>query len=675
MGRGLRARLAAPLILLVLSPAALGQGDASVRTFFGLDPRITIWIVAELHLMFGAFVLGVPIFALIAEVIGIRARDPRYDRLAHEFTRLLVAAFSTTAALGGLFAFLLMGLYPAFTSHWASVFHPTFYLYGLLFFAEAFSLYLYYYAWDAWQHRKGLHLTAGILLNVFGLLLMMIANAWSTYMMSPPGLDAQLQPAVDAAGNATHWVADSFGRLRYSGPQATVSDAFFNVLWMPLNIHRFLANIAFGGAVVSGYAAVRFLVTRDPAERAHYDWMGYVGQFVAIAALITLPFAGYYLGREIYSFNPTMGQDMMGGTFSWTFIVQAALVGMLFLAANYYLWSGLQRIPGGERYERWVPWMLALLFVGFAIWLVPHNLPLGGIEKRFGLMPAKNAVVQLILLTTYTGFLMYRRANKEAAVPIDRRRMGPAIALGLAAVASCALLWLYAASSDLSDANPDIAKFVTNHLPVGPFVVPLPEGTTWAATLRGTIDVAMGTIVLACLLAWFGRSTLGQGILIGTTGFLASVWLFQHGFTLMEKANPLVRQVAFTQFLMLAAAILTCTVIDILAFRGAKSLGAIRWGRMHARSQYALILLGTLFVTNMGLMGFIRSGLRKEWHVVAILKDTSEWAATPTDATMGAVVGAIVLLFFGLIGFVFWLSALGQRGPKPATTQGRESGG
>ena len=42
---------------------------------------------------------------------------------------------------------------------------------------------------------------------------------------------------------------------------------------------------------------------KTPEERAHYDWMGYVGNFIAISTFIVLPFAGYWLGREIYAFN------------------------------------------------------------------------------------------------------------------------------------------------------------------------------------------------------------------------------------------------------------------------------------------------------------------------------------------------------------------------------------
>jgi hypothetical protein len=43
---------------------------------------VAIWVTAQVHLMFAAFVLGVPMFAVIAEAIGIWGKDEKYDRLA-----------------------------------------------------------------------------------------------------------------------------------------------------------------------------------------------------------------------------------------------------------------------------------------------------------------------------------------------------------------------------------------------------------------------------------------------------------------------------------------------------------------------------------------------------------------------------------------------------------------
>ena len=102
-------------------------------------------------------------------------------------------------------------------------------------------------------------------------------------------------------------------------------------------------------------------------------------------------------------------------------------------------------------------------------------------------------------------------------------------------------------------------------------------------------------------------------------------------------------------------------IIDVFMFRKAKLVGGIVWGKMPARSQYALILLCVVIVILMGLMGFIRSGLRMDWHVYGVLQDTSQWAYTPTLSYMGRIVGLIVVLFLGLVAFVFWLANLGDK--------------
>ncbi len=51
------------LACFAVAPALAQEvvGDADYRSVGDLDSRMIMWVVAELHLMFGAFVLGVPI--------------------------------------------------------------------------------------------------------------------------------------------------------------------------------------------------------------------------------------------------------------------------------------------------------------------------------------------------------------------------------------------------------------------------------------------------------------------------------------------------------------------------------------------------------------------------------------------------------------------------------------
>src|SRR5215510_7165107 len=151
--------------------------------FPGIGGRGAVWVAAEVHLMFAAFVLGVPMFAVITELIGIVGKDTKYDKLSKEFTRLLVFAYSATALWGGLLLFGLTTLYPKFWAHMAKIFSMSMFIYAGLFFIESFTLYLYYYGWDRWKYGRAKwgHWTLGLLLNVWGTTVMLIANGWLTY--------------------------------------------------------------------------------------------------------------------------------------------------------------------------------------------------------------------------------------------------------------------------------------------------------------------------------------------------------------------------------------------------------------------------------------------------------------------------------------------------------------
>ena len=418
----------AGLFVLASALPALAQEAAkepAYRSFPWIGSRLAVWAVAQLHLNFAAFILGVPIFAVIIEIIGWRTRDAKYDWLSHELVKLTFAAFSTTALLGALLLFLFVGYYPKFWTYMTSIFFPTYWVYALLFFAETFTVYLWYYGWDWLQgSRKWIHVSLGVLSNLFGTAILFVANSWVTFMISPAGLNEQGQLA--------------------GGVWAAIT----NFTWMPINIHRLIANVVFGGTIAAAYAAFRFLGAKTDEERARYDWMGYIGNFIALSAFIVLPFAGYWLGREIYAFNQTMGITMMGGFMSWLWIIQAILIGVLFIGSNYYLWLGMERIPGSERYRKYVPPMLIILALGFMVWATPRSMVVTLDEARamggthhpvlgfLGVMSAKNTAVNLMILTTFLSFVLYRRANRISEKPWARTGM----ALQWAAFALAAII-------------------------------------------------------------------------------------------------------------------------------------------------------------------------------------------------------------------------------------------
>ena len=86
-------------------------------------------------------------------------------------------------------------------------------------------------------------------------------------------------------------------------------DAFVNYAWNPLNIHRLLANVCFGGASRGRLRRLPLSIRhRATTSGQRFDWMGYVGSFIAVAAFIPLPFAGYYLGPRDLRLQPADGR-------------------------------------------------------------------------------------------------------------------------------------------------------------------------------------------------------------------------------------------------------------------------------------------------------------------------------------------------------------------------------
>ncbi len=366
---------------------------------------------------------------------------------------------------------------------------------------------------------------------------------------------------------------------------------------MPINIHRIIANVAFGGSIAAAYAAFKFLTTRNKDEQAHYDWMGYIGNFVAISAFLPLPFAGYWLATEIYAFNQALGLQMMGGAFSWLFIIQAALIGNLFLAANYYLWLGMGRIEGATHYQKFIKYLLIAIALCFAIWATPRSIIATVSEVRamggsahpmlgfLGVMSAKNTAVNILILTTFMSFLLYRRTGKRATHP-----------------------------------------------------------------MKGLLSAMQ----------------------FGTFALSASIVIFYGIYGYFVEAAVRIR-FSIPQVLSVLVAMVVITILDIILFRKAEQTSRMNWGQINPISQYVLIFIAISFTWLMGLMGYVRSGLRQHWHVYGVMRDNSVDAFTPTLGYATKIVSLTVLIFFGLIGVVFWLTSLSSKPdwqPQVETTAG-----
>jgi cytochrome bd-type quinol oxidase subunit 1 len=247
--------------------------------------RTAVWIVAQLHTLFGAFVLGAPIFMVISEWLGYRKQDLRYDRMAKEVTKVTVMLFSMTAVTGGLFIFVLLATYPQFTTWFINQFYLVFaVIYPSLFISGTVVLYAYFYTWDIWKgEKKGRHIALGVFLNLICMITMFVINGPTSFMNTPVRADGV--PVQDVLAAASLW------------------DKIANQSWIPLNLHRIDGNVAFGGFVTGMIAAYMYMGAKTQDERAYYDWMGFVGSLIAVGATLFQPFTGLLLAYEMCDYD------------------------------------------------------------------------------------------------------------------------------------------------------------------------------------------------------------------------------------------------------------------------------------------------------------------------------------------------------------------------------------
>ncbi|WP_447974229.1 cytochrome ubiquinol oxidase subunit I [Nitrospira sp. Kam-Ns4a] len=506
--------------------------------------RTAVWIVAQLHILFAAFILGAPIFVVISEWLGYRNQDPRYDRLAKEVMKVTVILYSMTALTGGLFIFVLLAAYPQFTTWLINHFFLIFaVVYPLLFIGETIVLYLYFYTWDAWKgDRKARHIALGVLLNIVGTVTLFVIDGPTAFMNTPAK-------------------AEGVSLVEYI-QQATLWDKIYNYSWMPLNLHRLVGNVTFGGFITGLIAAYMYMGSKTDEERSYYDWMGFVGNLIGVGALLLLPFMGYLLSYELCDYDASICPYMMADQLSMFFEMQGAMIGLIFLASNYYIWLSMKRIEGVERVRMSVLTVVVMLAIPF------------------------------VMTYTWTVFPVPDPMSLAVLLPLA---LAPAI--------------------------------------LGKVIPPL-----------GRITVSSRTVIKVGFL----MVVVGNAIWMTPHGFVATQALATEHLELPSDWGflalmPAKNSAAFT--------LVFVTVVNYILYNRAIRQGTIVWGKIDFASQFILIFLAFSAIWTMGLMGAVRSLVRKYFHTYNLVPDFTAESFTPTLAYSAWWITGITLVFYIVVSF------------------------
>ncbi len=334
------------------------------------------------HIQFAAFQQGGYIILAVTDFLGWKRKDERQNR----FSRHLVTALGATFAFGSALAIfavliLFLGLWSQFFIHLVRIMFWPLVVEGFAFVGEIICLYTLYSQWDRLKNVHALRVGLEVLLFVNASIQMLAINGVASYMLTP-------RPSNDLALN------------------------LLNPTNLPLEMHRFVGNIAFAGAMIALVGGIRILFARTPEKRAYGDWIGHYGLIYAIGFTIAQPLIGWEYAKEIQLHAYASWYSMMLGGLSVAFLFQVFLLGAIFTVGIFYLWRRVK--IGGAR----SPTLAICTALSFASWLLIStpsslawsyedvvganaNVPIwqGGLEIPWGQMiPFK-----LVALITFTG--------------------------------------------------------------------------------------------------------------------------------------------------------------------------------------------------------------------------------------------------------------------------------
>ncbi len=413
-------------VLFGMVACAVGAAVVSSLNFFhrcmGLLPSILIGAVVGTAMCFPTInvehvhlnqiicaILNGAAGGFLANKIMFAEADFKFERLAHEITKVIGICYSFTALTGGLFLFIMMVAYQDFISYLVTAFPVLFMIgYPTLFILETIIMYIYVYSWDPLNksNMKGRHIILGVILNILGLTLLCALDGPATFMQTPP------KPYADMFTTMTEW------------------DRLTTMTWMPLNYHRLVGNGTFGGFMVGVIAAYMYLWSTDKKEKEYYDWMGYVGNAIGVIIMIPLPAMGYIFVREIYQYDANIGMYIMSDRESMFMLVQGLLIGTMFTASNVYMWVSMKRIENAQRFFPAMKLGFILIVAAATIWFTPRRfyatmMPEPGMNEAMvlpdnlaflALMVSKNTAAFALVTVTLINYIFYTIATKTGKI-------------------------------------------------------------------------------------------------------------------------------------------------------------------------------------------------------------------------------------------------------------------
>lgn len=254
------------------------------------------------HIAIAELSLGLITLAACFETLGLRSGSEWHFRYARAAANVYYLIFSLGATWAVFAVTAIIGLWGP---TWGVLLNHFFALFGLafgLFFLLAPMLVVYRNTFGKMPARRHAMLGWGVLfLQTLFMVMMVVLDA---YMIDP---------------------AQS-GLLR----------GVLNPPYLPLLLHRLVGNVSWTALFLAGFAALRLARSSDEGERTFQAWAARINLRIGLATGIVMPVLGFAL-VEVLKSSVAAYFDHLVNSPAHLFVFQAALLGLVFVAANVAL--------------------------------------------------------------------------------------------------------------------------------------------------------------------------------------------------------------------------------------------------------------------------------------------------------------------------------------------------
>jgi hypothetical protein len=195
-------------------------------------------------------------------------------------------------------------------------------------------------------------------------------------------------------------------------------------------------------------------------------------------------------------------------------------------------------------------------------------------------------------------------------------------------------------------------------------VFPVPDPRSLAVL----VPLVLAPAILGKIVPPLGRLTVSSRVCIKVAFLMVvignAIWMTPHGF--VATGAKLVEELELPgdwSFLALMPAknsaaftLVFVTVVNYILYNRAIKQGTIVWGKIDFVSQFVLIFLAFSAIWTMGLMGAVRSLVRKYFHTYNLYPDFTAESFTPTLAYSAWWITGITLVFYLVVSFAIILT-------------------